>query len=87
MKNNKLFPFQYLENATSDFNNNSKLGFYRLAGNYTNSPQSHLYGILICIKDETSYITQICIDTSGNKVWIRSGIYTTQIYTEWRSIV
>ena len=87
MNTNKLFPFMYSSDAAKDLNTVTGSGFYRLAGAYTNSPITGLYGTLVVFKDMTSYVTQIVFSLIGTtRVFVRGGVFSENAWEAWKEI-
>ena len=84
MGSNNLFPYMFQGEANSDLNEVTETGFYRLANtNFTNSPASALYGILIVHRDKTAYMSQIFISSNHGELWVRGGYFNSKSYPPW----
>lgn len=87
MGTNKMFPFMYKNQSDNDLNKMLNEGYYRLAGSsYTNSPSSSMYGLLMVIRDNQSYGTQICFNSYKGETYIRGFAYNDGTFYEWQRI-
>lgn len=77
----------YRGEANADLNECIDAGIYRLdKSSFINSPLTTLYGVIVCFRDSYSYIGQIIFDNSSSRKWIRTGIYTKKVFSEWTEL-
>ena len=77
-------PIGYKSQANTDLNETTQVGVYRLAGtSYTNSPSSILYGILMVLRDSTSYGVQICFNNYKGETYVRGFVFADGTFYDW----
>ena len=81
------FPFAERSRTSGNLNDMTQMGIYRVAGTgFVNAPTSSIYGILLVLRDRTSYGVQVLFDSSAAKAYWRGFIFTEGNFYDWREI-
>lgn len=81
------FPFEVRDRTSGNLNELTQMGIYRVAGTgFLNAPSSSLYGILLVLKDKSSYGVQVLFNSYVGTVYWRGFNWEDNNFYEWKQI-
>lgn len=81
------FPFAVRSRTSGNLNELTQMGVYRVAGSgFVNAPSSSIYGILLVLKDKSSYGVQVLFNSYVGTAYWRGYNWEENSFYAWQLI-